>query len=392
MPITTYIWGDSGSGLSERAWDIAERTGAAWVGNNAQSHISMMRSTVRDELTVAMEQRGVPVPTMEAAVDAALVQWGLTEQAYQDPMSLSTGQTRRVAIAQALLAGPTALVLDCPCDGLDTDAVTLLRDVLMDFPGEVTVVDRVRNALADSAQHVEHITGAHEPPPRIDELVTSSLRVDDKPTPSLATPQAAFTATELVTERGHSTIGPVSVTAPAGAITHVAGPNGCGKTTLFLAGLGLVPKKQLVHGTLECAGRIGWCPTDMDSAVTRKSVREELELGSSAELARAAMDFAQLTDIAEVHPLDLPSARRRIVLVAAAMVRAPGVVFLDEPTVGLDAPGAAALADLVRRYVAGEYHANIGRDGETPAIVWSCHDPHYAAAVSDYSVQIAPQR
>lgn len=74
MPVETFIWAPSGKGLSEHAWATAEATGAAWVGNNAQSHISLLRSTVAEELAVPMEQAGVPRAEMQAAVDAALRQ------------------------------------------------------------------------------------------------------------------------------------------------------------------------------------------------------------------------------------------------------------------------------------------------------------------------------
>ena len=104
MPLSTFIWGDSGVGLSEHAWAHAEKTGTAWVGNEASAHISLLRNTVAEELAFPMEQRGVPRTEMQQRVEAALRLWGLEDQAEQNPATLSTGQTRRVAIAAALLA------------------------------------------------------------------------------------------------------------------------------------------------------------------------------------------------------------------------------------------------------------------------------------------------
>ena len=375
MPITQFLWGDSGSGLSERAWRHAETEGAAWVGNSAAAHMSLMRSTVRDELAVAMEQRGVGTQEMSRAVDKALAFWGLQSQADQDPTQLSTGQTRRVAIATALLANPRALVLDCPCDGLDTEAVELLRHSLEAFDGPVTVYDRMHNLLVDSAAEVAHLDGRPVPPPRLHEVVSP-------PDAQSNSTQPDFIAKDVTVERAN-TVGPLNVTANAGRITHLAGPNGSGKTTLFLASLGLLKYSGQIVGE-----SFGWCPTDMDSAITRKTVREELALGAGAQLAQQMLEFAGLMDVADVHPLDVPSARRRILLTAAAMVRAPHVVFLDEPTVGLDTPRAGELASLMRRYVAGEYHQKLGLDAPKPTVVWTCNDPKFAAVLSDEMMQL----
>ena len=56
-----------------------------------------------------------------------------------------------MAIAQALLTRPGALVLDCPLDGLDTAAVNQLAEVLDAYPGEVTVYDRRPSAVSEAA-------------------------------------------------------------------------------------------------------------------------------------------------------------------------------------------------------------------------------------------------
>jgi energy-coupling factor transport system ATP-binding protein len=340
-----YIWGASGSGLSEHAWAAAEASGAAWVGNDAAAHITLLRPTVREELAFGMEQQGIPREVMASRIDDAVDLWGLREIIDRDPSRLSTGQTRRVAVAAALLRDPGALVLDCPTDGLDAAAVDTLVETLSRFSaevGDVTVYDRVATPLASLAgQHFHLVDGALTPAPAPGpELPEMTPATAGEPVLD-----AGFTATN-----GSFTLD-VSLVARAGQVTHLAGPNGSGKTTLMLAVLGLLPHTgRLVAPSSPTPG---WAPTGMDAAFSKRSVFRELMVGTDRAHARAALEWVGLEQWADVHPLDVPSAARRMVAVAAALVRGPELLLVDEPTVGLDASGHAWLARVLRGYAAG---------------------------------------
>lgn len=377
--IDRFIWAASGAGLSEHAWAAAEETGAAWVGNDAAAHVSLLRSTVRQELAFGMEQQGVGPATMATQVEDALRTWEIGEIAEREPSQLSTGQTRRLAIAAALLRDPGSLVLDCPMDGLDADAVDILRSTLNRFGGDVTVYDRVRTVLADDARHELRLDGAPEDAP--DPVPQQS--------PSSDPGSTALTAAGLTVTRGDFTLGPVDLTICGGQVTHLAGPNGSGKTTLMLALLGLLP----YDGSLE-APTPGWAPTHMDSAFSKRTVLKELAVGTDDDHAEAALSWVGLQQWRDVHPLDVPSSPRRMLAVAAALVRGPGLLILDEPTVGLDAAGYTWLARVMRGYARGDYHAALAdrglatQDGTVttaPAVLWSCHNAVFAGAVSDRS-------
>lgn len=396
-----YIWGNSGSGLSEHAWTTAEASGAAWVGNDAAAHISLLRPTVRQELAFGMEQQGTPREVMASRIDTAVDLWGLGEITDRDPSRLSTGQTRRVAVAAALLRDPGALVLDCPTDGLDAAAVDTLVTTLSRFSaevGDVTVYDRVATplvALADEQFRLVdgELTPAPAPGPEVPAVAASSGV--DGGTGAAGEPVLDC---DLTATNGSFTLH-AALTAGAGQVTHLAGPNGSGKTTLMLAVLGLIPHTgRLVAPTSPTAG---WAPTGMDAAFSKRTVLKELAVGTDDAHARAALEWVGLERWADVHPLDVPSAARRMVAVAAALVRGPELLLVDEPTVGLDAPGHGWLTRVLRGYAAGEYHRHLaaaglsggGGDGDSaagvrPAVLWTCHDAAFAAAVSDVSVRL----
>lgn len=400
-----FVYGRSGVGLSEHAYQYAVAQQAAWVGNNAQAHISMLRATVREELAFVLEQTGMPREQMEQAVAIALEQWGLQAQAEQDPTTLSSGQTRRLAIAGALLQHPQALVLDCPLDGLDLQAVEQVQRSIAEFAGKVRVYDRTATALAQQATQIWELDDAHQ-------LRPGTLQ--PRPLPE-ALPRATESTPALVAQqcgvlRGSARLAPIDCEIPAGSITHIAGPNGVGKTSWFRACLGL----SEYTGLLEVPQARGFAPTAMDEAFLGRSVLEELRTVGGEQRAAAMVEFAGLQAYAHQHPLDVPASVRRIVLLAVAMVAAPSVVFIDEPTVGLDHAGYSWLARLMQQYVAGEFHALIGEpidatmirpqvrypkevpaatppwqgSFEHPTIVWSCHDHAYAEAFSDHTVQL----
>lgn len=401
-----FVCAPSGSGMSEEAWALAETTGAAWVGNDAAAHITLLRNTVEQELAFGMEQMGVPAPDMRARIQDVAGQWGLSTLVQRDPSKLSTGQTRRVAIASALLRNPDNLVLDCPLDGCDMDATRALVQVVDSFPGDVTIFDRTWNHLANlcdvESRYPEGVGLNPVAGANYDSPVELSQTPDDD---SLPAPSPVLMINDLVVERHAFTLGPLSAGNPRG-ITHIAGPNGAGKTTLLLALADLIEhsggSQQVVGADADDAGpggaaphhtpphplHYGWAPTSMDTSFSAKTVRDEIAIGSTLRNADALIEYCGLEDVAGVHPLDVASSARRIVSVACALARGPEFLFLDEPTVGLDVYGYRTVERIMRGFVAGEIHDVLhscgGQTlGEPKSVVWTCHNGPYSQ-LSDY--------
>jgi ABC-2 type transport system ATP-binding protein len=146
-----------------------------------------------------------------------------------------------------------------------------------------------------------------------------------------------------------------------GEVFGLLGPNGAGKTTTLEMLEGLVPPDA---GQIRVLGmdwrdqgtairtRIGvqFQSTELDDKV---KVREALEMfGSFYPRARAPAELLRLLhleDKAEAYQRRLSGGQRQRLALGLALVNDPELVFLDEPTTGLDPQARQGLWDLVRQ-------------------------------------------
>jgi ABC-2 type transport system ATP-binding protein len=154
----------------------------------------------------------------------------------------------------------------------------------------------------------------------------------------------------------------VSFEAAAGEVTAVLGPNGAGKTTTveICAGLrhadhGEVGVLGLAPGASELRSRVGVMPQGGSNA---SGVYPSARVGEVLAL-HAALHATPLPTDALVDRLGLAKVRRtpwrrlsggeqQRLSLALAIIGRPEVVFLDEPTAGLDVQGRHATWDLIR--------------------------------------------
>ncbi len=135
---------------------------------------------------------------------------------------------------------------------------------------------------------------------------------------------------------------------PAGRIYGLLGPNGSGKTTLIRLLVGLARPtsgEATVLGvrmpSREVLARIGYM-TQADGIYVELSVWENLRffaaLTGQADKQRMN-EILELVDLAgrrNTPALNLSGGMRRRLSLACALVHRPSVLFLDEPTVGID--------------------------------------------------------
>lgn len=145
----------------------------------------------------------------------------------------------------------------------------------------------------------------------------------------------------------------ISFDVKRGEVFGLLGANGAGKTTTFRMLCGLLPPS---HGQLRVAGvdlrsaaskarrRIGYMSQKF-SLYGALSVRQNLEFFASAYRLdrgkrRVRLDWAleefQLTPYADNSSGDLPLGHKQRLALACALLHEPEILFLDEPTSGVD--------------------------------------------------------
>ncbi|MFP3868916.1 MAG: ATP-binding cassette domain-containing protein [Desulfobacteraceae bacterium] len=157
----------------------------------------------------------------------------------------------------------------------------------------------------------------------------------------------------------------VNFSVQQGEIFAYLGPNGAGKTTTIRILAGLLQRDagevsicgaDVAQDPVLVKGCIGVVP-DESNLYPELTCRRNLEyLGELYGLRRGARtikagDLLSRFDLADraTTPFGaLSRGLKRRLTIAAALMHDPEVVFLDEPTVGLDVPSARALRELIR--------------------------------------------
>jgi ABC-2 type transport system ATP-binding protein len=158
----------------------------------------------------------------------------------------------------------------------------------------------------------------------------------------------------------------VDLRVDEGEIFGFLGPNGAGKTTTLrmLAtliapddGKATIAGADLLRAPGEVRRRIGYVAQG-GSTWDDVTAREELVLharmygiskSEAQSRATAALDAFQLTAYADRKCKTYSGGQRRRVDIALGIIHAPKVVFLDEPTTGLDPQSRARMWDEIRR-------------------------------------------
>ena len=382
---------------------------------------------VGDDVAFGMENLGVPREEIWPRVADSLNAVGLDVPLDHSTTELSGGQKQRLALASILAMGPGLLLLDEPTANLDPSGVAEVRaavEAVVERTGATMVV--VEHRVDVWAPLVDRVIvvadgriAADGPLDEVLEQQGDALRErgiwlpgDDVaaevgPAPEVAPASSEDAPIARVTDLtiGYDADAPVrsgiDLTLERGVSTCIVGANGAGKSTFALTLAGLLPP---LEGTVEVEtadgtagdphgwpskrllGRMSMVFQEPEYQFLASTVAEELAIGPRAvgmteeeiaPLVEEHLEALGLTKLARANPMTLSGGEKRRLSVATALISAPELLILDEPTFGQDRGTWLGLVRLLR--------AALER-GVT--LVSITHDPAFVAAMGQRVVDL----
>ena len=382
---------------------------------------------VGDDVAFGMENLGVPREEIWPRVEESLSAVGLDAPLDHSTTELSGGQKQRLALASILAMGPGLLLLDEPTANLDPSGIAEVRaavEAVVERTGAtVVVVEHRVDVWAPLVDRVIVVAdgriAADGPLREVLEQQGDALRErgiwlpgDDVaaevgPAPEVAPASSEDAPIARVTDLsiGYDKASPVrsgiDLTLERGVSTCIVGANGAGKSTFALTLAGLLPP---LEGTVEVEtsdgtagdphewsskqllGRMSMVFQEPEYQFLASTVAEELAIGPRAAgmseeeiapLVEEHMEALGLTKLARANPMTLSGGEKRRLSVATALISAPELLILDEPTFGQDRGTWLGLVRLLR--------AALER-GVT--LVSITHDPAFVAAMGQRVVDL----
>ena len=382
---------------------------------------------VGDDVAFGMENLGVAREEIWPRVENSLEAVGLSVPLDHSTTELSGGQKQRLALASILAMGPGLLLLDEPTANLDPSGVAEVRaavETVVERTGAtVVVVEHRVDVWASLVDRVIVVAdGAIAADGPLDEVLKQQgnalrergiwLPGDDVaaevgPAPEVAPASSEATPIARVSDLtiGYDASAPVrsgiDLTIERGVSTCIVGANGAGKSTfaLTLAGL-LSPLEGAVEvetsdgtrgdphewSSKQLLGRMSMVFQEPEYQFLAATVAEELAIGPRAAgmtdeeiapLVDEHLEALGLTKLARANPMTLSGGEKRRLSVATALISAPELLILDEPTFGQDRGTWLGLVRLLRAALAR---------GVT--LVSITHDPAFVAAMGQRVVDL----
>jgi energy-coupling factor transport system ATP-binding protein len=360
----------------------------------------LFNSTVENEIAFGLESMGLSAREIQAQIHAVAEALHIENLLERSPETLSGGEKRLAAIASVLCLDPAVLILDEPFANLDWKGMKRVRNLLLQIhqngKNVIVIEQRVKPFLQDTTRCIiaergkiqfegntddlrgviaeKHLVAQYPPRIRNGHLADKEiiLKVKDL---------SYFIAEKEILKN-------ISFEIRQGETIAIVGENGSGKTTLIKHLNGLLhpndgevliaDRKVENKSPAVLAESVGLCFQNPNDQFFKNSVKDEILVGSKQLGKKKNGWFKEVCDVLDLHslltrsPYRLSEGEKKRVALASILVMEPGILVLDEPTVGQDGRFKEALALLMKAFE---------EKGFTLIIV--THDLDFAMATTD---------
>ena len=351
-----------------------------------------------NDVATAGKLLGAVVPGMRhhhRQFESITEQLGIAHLLQREIRFLSTGEIRKIMIAQALLKSPRLLILDEPFEGLDVSARSKLTQVINGLMNDQRQIILVTNRLAQIPPTISHVLGLkkgkvlfqgrredcldadkiehlyHHEDSYVDRI-SFIKQFDDNTLEKIPDVLVEMKKT-TVQYKDVVVLNKLNWQMKRGENWAIAGPNGAGKTTLLslIAGDNLQAYANEIYlfgrrrgsgeSIWEIKERIGMISSEFQIRY-RKSIKvldvilsgffDSVGLyrqttSTQRKIAEQWIEYLHMTDKTDEFYNRLSYGEQRLVLLARAMVKMPMLLILDEPCQGLDRTNRRMILDVV---------------------------------------------
>ncbi len=363
--------------------ELSPERSAREIGFVAQDPAAqIVCDTVWHELAFGLENIGTPAPEMRRRIAEVAHFFGIETLMHAACEELSGGQQQLVNLAAVLALRPRLIVLDEPTAQLDPHARRQFLYLLGRVRRELGITVMLSTHAPEETETLATQTltmGTLSPLARREDaerLLEPRRRTCEHALAAAATVVTAHDLHVRYRREDPWVLRGVDLAVRRGTIHLIVGGNGCGKSTLLAALAGVrAPQRGSVDNAL--AGRQALLPQDPKALFVCDTVAEELaewraRCGYAADEERTLVARLGLTGLEGASPLDLSGGQQQKLALAKLLLTKPELLFLDEPTKGLDPASAAECAEMLHEL------ADAGC-----TIVGVTHDLDFACAVAD---------
>lgn len=387
-----------------------DTTNFAYVSQFVDNQLIM--ETPRDELKFVLDNQGCSTNEIQLRITEIASFLGIIELLDQPVTNLSGGQKQLINLASALILKPKVLLLDEPTAQLDPVASEKLLQVVHKVNEEFSMsIMLVEHELEQVIKFANRLIIMEQGNLILDEAVDQALKeiytlpnyknyltqvdrlvLELQLTPQIQLPVSNKELSRLVSQNqerldflepiynrssdksifsvkkvsfqfdfnGRKVVDNVSFQLKQGRSYCVVGPNGMGKTTLLKTITRQLTKQS---GKLKFNGRkltdsfyqqVFVLPQNPATLFIKDTVEEELQYQlkqshSELELADVLKEFS-LTDFAKQSPYDLSGGQQEFLALALGFIKQSQLLFLDEPTKGLDPNKRIQLGEMLKKF------------------------------------------